>query len=445
MWLSKINKKILLLTRSETREDIPFRAFSRRVLFIAYTVIIGIFYSITNILIASVSYNNWIGFVINLDFIAICIISLYLLLNKKVQAGKTVFIIGAILSYFLYANTNTYNSGMQYGWFMILFLIFTSYSVVEKKPLIICLIGLALGIVISEIADYELISTSTLSLGGVKFHNTAFLIANLVLTAIFLFFLSSNFYYSSKEKDKTNEFLTVQTQKLLKANKELDKFVYHAAHDIRAPLTSMLGLIDLGKNEKDLKRINHFFELQEKTIHQLDSYVEQILSVSRVKHNLANAELINFEELEKLLRNQSQFLFRANEMNINFKIEHKGDFFSNKLTLQTIINNLLSNSIKYADKDKKESFVDVVFSNSTKFKNGLKAEVLDNGIGIHNQDIGKITNIFFYNKVMNKGTGYGLYIVKEAVDNLKGDIKFESELGSHTHVTIDLPNMIDNV
>lgn len=386
------------------------------------------------------AYNNWIGFAIHLNFISFSLISLYLLFGGQIGWGKTLFISSAIILYSLYANTNTFEAGMQYGWFVILFLIFALFSVVEKKGLYSSLFILAVCIGITEWANYELISISTLQLGGVETHNRLFLVINLILTSIFLYYLSSNFYKSYREKEKTNEFLTKQTQKLLKANKELDKFVYHAAHDIRAPITSMLGLVSLGKEETDLKRIHNFFRLQEKTINQLDSYVEQILSVSKVKHSQNLNEEIDFIELEQNLLDQSQFMFQANEMSINFKHHFKGQFHSNTLTLKTIVNNLLSNSIKYSDASKKERFVDITFKNSERFEGGLTLTVLDNGIGIPTTDISKITNIFFYNKIMNTGTGYGLYIVKEAVDNLHGDIKFESELGSHTLVTIDLPN-----
>lgn len=440
MWFNKLNKKIIFLTRQSASAKLPFRAYSRRVLLVAYTILAGIVYSLVTLIIADNSYNNWIALLISIDFIALCVIALYLLLNGKVVAGKTTFVIAAIISYFLYANTNTFYAGMQYGWFMILFLIFASYSIVEKKPLILCLITLIVSVIICQITNYEMLSISNVTISGVEFHNTWFLYLNLFTTGIFLYFLSANFYYSYREKEKTNEYLTLQSKKLLKANRDLDKFVYHAAHDIRAPITSMLGLISLGKTEDDLERIRNFFKMQEKTILQLDSYVEQILSVSQVKNSIVEPEHINFKELEILLKNQSHFMFKAKEMKINFIFNYKGEFFSNKLTIQTIINNLLSNSIKYADSDKKESFVDVRFSNSNSFKEGLKVEVLDNGIGIHREDISRITDIFFYNKVMNKGTGYGLYIVKEAVDNLGGDINFDSELGSHTNVTIDLPN-----
>ena len=107
------------------------------------------------------------------------------------------------------------------------------------------------------------------------YKNLSHFIINTLFTSIILFFLSLNFYNTYREKDRENQYLKAKTNSLRRANQELDNFVYHASHDIRAPLTSMLGLIEIGKSEKDISNVHKLLSLQERTIKRLDEYGQQ--------------------------------------------------------------------------------------------------------------------------------------------------------------------------
>lgn len=130
-----------------------------------------------------------------------------------------------------------------------------------------------------------------------------------------------------------------------------------------------------------------------------------------------------------------QLMHIENANRIKFTQEHLVDEIeSDGLRLKIIINNLISNAIKYSDASKQEMFISI----KTYFSDGLnKIEVSDNGIGINDKDKENIFEMYFgTNK--NKGSGLGLYIVKEAVENIKGEISVfsESNVGSKFIVTI---------
>jgi len=106
-----------------------------------------------------------------------------------------------------------------------------------------------------------------------------------------------------------------------------------------------------------------------------------------------------------------------------------------------ILNNLFSNAIRYHDKHKKNPFVKV---HVTIFKSEAFVEIEDNGIGIEQTHIGRIFDMFYRASDYSSGSGLGLYIVKEAVKVLKGEIKVSSVLEQGTKFKIRFPNRLTN-
>jgi signal transduction histidine kinase len=131
----------------------------------------------------------------------------------------------------------------------------------------------------------------------------------------------------------------------------------------------------------------------------------------------------------------SQLMHIENANRITFRQELLVDQIqSDGLRLKIIISNLLSNAIKYADITKQEMFISI----KTYIQEGSnKIEVADNGIGINDEFKDYIFEMY-YGTNKNKGSGLGLYIVKEAVENIKGNISVfsESNIGSKFIVTI---------
>jgi signal transduction histidine kinase len=106
------------------------------------------------------------------------------------------------------------------------------------------------------------------------------------------------------------------------------------------------------------------------------------------------------------------------------------------------LTNILSNSIKYSDRRKANRFIKV---NATVSENNCAIAIEDNGLGIEEQYLDKIFDMYFRAHTSLKGTGLGLYIVKDTIERLGGSIKVESVPGKGTTFFIELPNFINTL
>jgi signal transduction histidine kinase len=242
-------------------------------------------------------------------------------------------------------------------------------------------------------------------------------------------------------KVKAAQALQNQNAELKKINKELDSFVYSVSHNLRAPLMSVLGLLDLAKHEThENSTLDQYFAMMESSIHKLDETVKEILDYSRnARQNLTIEKL----DLKKMIEDhfeKMRFMAGSELITREIVIDEKSTFYSDGYRISVILNNLISNAIKYHDPVKK-SFIKITV---TVNKETALLEFQDNGIGIEDRYINKVFDMFFRGTDKNKGAGLGLYIVKEAVEKLKGTIHVESKVGHGTVFRIEVPNFISD-
>jgi signal transduction histidine kinase len=243
------------------------------------------------------------------------------------------------------------------------------------------------------------------------------------------------------EQAKINSSLALQAQneELIKINKELDSFVYSVSHNLKAPLMSVLGLLNLAKLE-DQKRglvFNQYFEMMESSIHKLDDTLKEILDYSRNARKELTIEQIDISKIIHDNVERLQYMPGSEAVDKQIEIHENFPFYSDSYRLSVIANNLISNAIKYSDPKKEKRFlrISVVVD-----KEKASLEFEDNGIGIDDVYIEKVFDMFFRATVHNEGAGLGLYIVKETVDKLKGEIQIESHFGKGTRFSIEFPN-----
>ena len=232
-----------------------------------------------------------------------------------------------------------------------------------------------------------------------------------------------------------------KTEKRLKAiNQELNTFIYKLSHDLRGPVASIKGLANLARTEiADPESLN-YIELISRSVHRLDSILTDLLEIVRIKENAIYTEMIDVnilvESILKSISPQEEFL----KVSCKLDIESGLSFVSDKKILSAIIHNTIDNSIKYRDTTKDKNFLDVVISN---FHTGIRIVVEDNGVGIPYHIHEKIFDMFYRGNLESKGTGLGLYIVKNGVDKLGGTIHMESEPDIGTKFVIDIPTIFE--
>ncbi|MCC9070703.1 HAMP domain-containing histidine kinase [Flavobacterium sp. F-65] len=256
--------------------------------------------------------------------------------------------------------------------------------------------------------------------------NIIFILIIVSSVCIYYSIMVKRIIISKKEVEAKNE-------NLILANKELDRFVYSASHDLRSPITSLKGLIEITQMEDDLEQIREYLNLMKSSLIKQDQFISDIIDYSKNKRKGVVFESISLVNLFGGAIIQHTHLRNADRIIVD--IEILVDIIkSDSLRLKIIINNLLSNAIKYADESKEEMRIQIKAYIEGNF---YKIEVIDNGIGIKPEFKEHIFEMFYVID-SNKGSGLGLYILKEAVKSLNGSIELESEftVGSKFIVTI---------
>ncbi|MCU0357869.1 MAG: PAS domain S-box protein [Cyclobacteriaceae bacterium] len=240
----------------------------------------------------------------------------------------------------------------------------------------------------------------------------------------------------AKEAEQT---LLLNNEALQKANEELDRFVYSASHDLRAPIASLLGLIQVAKMEKSREALDMLFEMQEKSLKRLDTFIRDIVDHSR------NARIpVEYQEadLEKCFQeafDQVSFMENSAKIRKKITITQSHPFITDVKRFQIIINNLVSNAIKYADLNKEDPYLEVEADITD--KRGI-FRIHDNGEGIPEDLHDQIFDMFFRASSRGTGSGLGLYIVKEVVNRLDGAVTVNAEFGKGSSFTVLLPNRL---
>lgn len=239
------------------------------------------------------------------------------------------------------------------------------------------------------------------------------------------------------QRKRAERKLTKQFKQLQKTNHELDRFVYSTSHDLRAPLASILGLINIAELEEIPQTQRSYLQLIRNNISRLDGFINDILDYSRNSRTDVNISQINLRKVIAELRERLE----PGELKVDIKIDDPVPFYSDASRLEIILNNLFSNAIKFQDSMKDESCITIDAKVTSE-----KAIIVfsDNGIGIEEKYVGRVFDMFFRATEKAKGSGLGLYIVKETVEKLGGTIVVNSEYGKGTTFKATVPNMANS-
>ncbi|UII22025.1 PAS domain-containing sensor histidine kinase [Fulvivirga ligni] len=231
---------------------------------------------------------------------------------------------------------------------------------------------------------------------------------------------------------------TKAEQELQIRNNELDNFVYKVSHDLRAPLSSILGLVNLANYEQNEDDLHHYISLIENRVKQLDSFINDVLSHSKNLKLAVSLGEINFNQVVDDCFSDLNYLPKASKVKKFIEISSY-PFYSDKWRINEIFRNLISNAIKYLDPEKEEPFVKMHIAVTDEMAH-IRFE--DNGIGIEEDTLPKVFEMFYRATEYSEGSGIGLYIVKNAVERLGGQIRVHSEIGVGTIFDILIPNAI---
>jgi PAS domain S-box-containing protein len=237
---------------------------------------------------------------------------------------------------------------------------------------------------------------------------------------------------------KKSELKLISRNKdLKKVNAELDNFVYRVSHDLRAPLTSILGLINLLKIEHDPVKRNEYIEMQERSVKKLDTFINDIINLSRNARQDLQLQKIKIKDIILQIISELSYADGSKDVKVDIQVNEDCELIGDKNRLSIILNNLISNSYKYRNVYIGESWIRI---NAEVSQASLHLEVTDNGIGVDEKHINHVFEMFYRANFKSTGSGLGLYIVKETIEKLGGRVKFKSQSGEGTTVQLIIPN-----
>ena len=238
----------------------------------------------------------------------------------------------------------------------------------------------------------------------------------------------------------SQERLEAQNEELTKINQELDQFVYSISHDLRAPLLSIQGLLelvelDIGGQSNGVEQGNGvYLKMISESVTRLDHTILEILNYSRNARLDVHPVEFNFRTFVADLVADLGNL----RPEVAIDVQWKGSEMVrlDEVRAGVLFKNILSNALKYSKQDVDDAnvIVDVHVE-----PDQCSVSVTDNGLGIAEEHLQKVFDMFYRATQRGAGTGLGLYICKEIVDKLNGTLSLESTLGEGTTVTFTLP------
>lgn len=235
----------------------------------------------------------------------------------------------------------------------------------------------------------------------------------------------------------TTSMLALKNEELQKAYDELDKFAYSATHDMRGPILSVLGIIDLAKNSEGLDEVKEMIEMMENAMLKLDNYIQNLHDHYSIRRGEINLTEIDFNDIMQDMSDLYDITSKLKNVDFEKEVSQTCKFRSDDISIKIIINNLLSNAFKYQKKNNEHKRVSLKI-NVADSKATIVVE--DNGIGIPESSLGEVFNMFFRGSSDEIGSGFGLYNVKDALSKINGKVDLESKVNEGTTITVIIPS-----
>lgn len=262
----------------------------------------------------------------------------------------------------------------------------------------------------------------------------SYVVASIAAVMVVYYLMRVNLKVESK-LTKKDASLQQRNLELQAANAALDKFFYSVSHDLRAPLTSMQGLIHLMRMSHDATELKEYARMLNGRAENLDAFIRKIGDYSRNSQMAVKADQINLRNLIRENLENFRFYPHASSIRVMLEIPDQLIIQSDAFRLQEVFGNLISNAFKYYDPGK-ASFIRI---SSKLVGDKIAVAIEDNGMGIREEELPRVFDMFYRANRSAPGTGLGLFIVQETLQKLKGKIEVQSKFGQGTTFTVTLP------
>jgi len=223
-------------------------------------------------------------------------------------------------------------------------------------------------------------------------------------------------------------------RELVRVSNELDEFIYHASHELRSPLVSMLGITNLINIECEGGIMKDYAKMLEERIHRLDNLLKGIVAIPYNNKNALSSDLIDWESL---IHTAVKIPGLNSKVKVEISITQDWPFKTDASRLKIVFQNIISNAFKFYNPNIREPKLDIKI-----YSGAENASIcfIDNGVGIDSFYLENIFKLFYRAHTNFTGSGLGLYIAKSMINTLGGKINVASDLEKGTIFTVVIPN-----
>ncbi len=335
-------------------------------------------------------------------FFTFSIVIYFLNRTGKTEIGKAVGLLAFNLMIYIVASSEPNETGMSLYLFAAGAVALTIYDF-KDWPISLSFASFSMFLIILvNLGDFSIIDERHFS----PYQTKLFFFINATVNGsicIYSFLLFSKLNYQAEENLRKNEkLMQEQNDQLVKANRELDRFVYSVSHDLRAPLSSISGLIQLIERSTHANETSNYLGLMKGRIDRLEQFIRDIIDFSRNARGEIKMEMVNLKELADEIFENLKFISGAESIEMKNDLHLTLVTATDKARLQIVLFNLISNAIQYRDSYKSQSFIKI---SSVEGDDYLILNLDDNGIGIDTQHHAKVYNMFYRASENSKGSG----------------------------------------
>lgn len=234
-------------------------------------------------------------------------------------------------------------------------------------------------------------------------------------------------------RDVTDESIT--HQKLERLNNELETLLYRISHDLKGPVASVLGLLNIVNCDDSISK-EQLAVMMKSNMDRLSLILSELLDITNIK--TGKPQVAAFEILpclKQVIKNLERHK-GIEEVNFHLNLDEELTVHSDVVLFKSIWQNLIENSIKYRQKGSPNK----VIINGQLERNNVLLSITDSGQGISAEVRLKMYQMFFRGNESSDGSGLGLYIVKNALEKLKGTIEYDTSYKHGARFLVTIPS-----
>lgn len=235
---------------------------------------------------------------------------------------------------------------------------------------------------------------------------------------------------------------TVASLELLKAQSAIEQFLYSCSHSLRAPLKSISGLVNLlrWRGDESLPAFDSNILLGsiDQSVFKMEALLNDMNNFLSHLQNQIEIEPVPIKGLISEVVDQLTREIVNAKLDVTTDIRQTSALYADTNRLSIVLTNVLSNALNFADDTKSSNKICIRVKIS---RSNVSIIIADNGIGISQVALPQVFNLFFRGSQKSKGAGVGLYVVKEMVTELGGDVTIKSTDGLGTVMLVSIPNL----